>query len=309
MKTPHIADLHFHSTLSDGRKTPEEIVELARGQGIGMAVCTDHDRINGVFTALAREHHIESVDGVEASIMSEGKQIHLATYSNHFSEATRKILDNTRGGRIKKILSQIEALESNGFIISSDDFLDHYMIQGISPRQLNITNLAEFIWKNSRNRETAENFLGKDVTQQSFLKQCLWKEGDMHWVATPDVKKSIYVPTVRKYIETLDLDAIISLAHPNFTFHDTHTFREQIGRLVDQGVNAVELNALADKTWVHAILHVKHEYNLILTMGSDSHFKREADKKHALFGTINPYLDDNQVGEIVKTFGKRVGIL
>gem|GEM_PF-1396510 len=96
MKTPHIADLHFHSTLSDGRKTPEEIVELAREQGIGMAVCTDHDRINGAFTALAREHHIASVDGVETGILFEGKPIHLTTYSDHFSQATRDILNKTR---------------------------------------------------------------------------------------------------------------------------------------------------------------------------------------------------------------------
>lgn len=308
MKTPHIADLHFHSTFSDGRKTPEEIVELAREQRIGMAVCTDHDRINGTFTELAREHHIASVDGVEASIMSEGKQIHLATYSNHFNEATRKILDNTRWWRIKKILSQIETLQSNGFTISADDLLDHYMIQWISPRKLNITHLAEFIWKNSKNREVAENFLWKDVTRQSFLEQCLWKEGDMYWVATPDKEKSIYVPTVRKYIETLDPDAVVSLAHPNFTFHDTHTFREQIGRLVDEWVNAIEINALADKTWVHAILHVKSEYNLILTIGSDSHFKREVDKKHALFWTVNPHLDD-KVRDIIKTFGKKLHIL
>lgn len=56
----------------------------------------------------------------------------------------------------------------------------------------------------------------------------------MHWVAAPDSKRAIYIPTVRKYTETLDSDTVISLAHPNFTFHDTHAFREQIGRLVDQ---------------------------------------------------------------------------
>ena len=38
------ANLHCHTTLSDGEKTPEEIKELYRQQGYSVVAYTDHRR-------------------------------------------------------------------------------------------------------------------------------------------------------------------------------------------------------------------------------------------------------------------------
>lgn len=43
-KTQYKANLHCHSTLSDGRKTPEELKAMYRSQGYSILAITDHER-------------------------------------------------------------------------------------------------------------------------------------------------------------------------------------------------------------------------------------------------------------------------
>lgn len=47
-----IADLHTHSTASDGQYTPAELVRLAKGQGVEVLALTDHDTLDGVEAAV-----------------------------------------------------------------------------------------------------------------------------------------------------------------------------------------------------------------------------------------------------------------
>jgi predicted metal-dependent phosphoesterase TrpH len=42
------ADLHTHSTASDGRLTPTELIDLAAGRGVQIMALTDHDSIEGI---------------------------------------------------------------------------------------------------------------------------------------------------------------------------------------------------------------------------------------------------------------------
>jgi len=46
-------DMHHHSTVSDGSKSPKEIAQHARSKGIGVCI-TDHNAIQGSL-ALCRE--------------------------------------------------------------------------------------------------------------------------------------------------------------------------------------------------------------------------------------------------------------
>ena len=41
------ADLHSHSTVSDGTLTPEALAERARAQGVELWSLTDHDELGG----------------------------------------------------------------------------------------------------------------------------------------------------------------------------------------------------------------------------------------------------------------------
>lgn len=76
------ADLHCHSTCSDGTYSPVELVAHAKAIGLSGLSITDHDTIDAYATALpaAREQGIVLGTGVEFSCMFKGWSIHLLGY-------------------------------------------------------------------------------------------------------------------------------------------------------------------------------------------------------------------------------------
>jgi histidinol phosphatase-like PHP family hydrolase len=48
------ADLHSHSTISDGVLTPAALAERAKANGVDVWALTDHDEVSGVAAAVQR---------------------------------------------------------------------------------------------------------------------------------------------------------------------------------------------------------------------------------------------------------------
>ena len=73
------ADLHCHSTASDGLLTPAEVVRLASTRGVNLVSLTDHDETCGLVEAAsaAAESGIEFVSGVEVSATWKSRTIHI----------------------------------------------------------------------------------------------------------------------------------------------------------------------------------------------------------------------------------------
>src|SRR5205823_8090842 len=62
------ADLHLHTTHSDGSYTPAEVVDLARRSGLAALAVTDHDTTAGVAAArTAAADGLEVIAGVEVT--------------------------------------------------------------------------------------------------------------------------------------------------------------------------------------------------------------------------------------------------
>lgn len=63
------ANLHLHSTHSDGVYTPTELAKIAYDEGYRAAALTDHDAVsgNGEFMAACKKLGMESIFGVEFS--------------------------------------------------------------------------------------------------------------------------------------------------------------------------------------------------------------------------------------------------
>jgi predicted metal-dependent phosphoesterase TrpH len=75
------ADLHVHTTASDGAYTPEQVVDLARRLGLSAVAVTDHDTLAAVPAALrAAGGAVEVVPGVEITAEHKGREIHLLAY-------------------------------------------------------------------------------------------------------------------------------------------------------------------------------------------------------------------------------------
>ena len=72
-------DLHCHSTVSDGMRSPQELVTYAAEQGIKVLALTDHDNLGGLAIArqTAERYKMQFIDGVEISVTWKKRTIHI----------------------------------------------------------------------------------------------------------------------------------------------------------------------------------------------------------------------------------------
>ncbi len=77
------ADLHCHSTCSDGTVSPQGLIKLAMQVGLQGLSITDHDTINAYTTALplAKELGLRLISGVEFSALYGKISVHVLGYS------------------------------------------------------------------------------------------------------------------------------------------------------------------------------------------------------------------------------------
>lgn len=77
-----VADLHAHTTASDGDYTPSQLVALARRARLKALAVTDHDAVDGLAPAreAAAGTGLEIVAGVECSAEFAGRELHILGY-------------------------------------------------------------------------------------------------------------------------------------------------------------------------------------------------------------------------------------
>ena len=73
------ADLHLHSTASDGNLSPRDLVGMAKAKGFAVVALTDHDTTQGLDEALTagRDLSIQVVPGIELSTETQGQEVHI----------------------------------------------------------------------------------------------------------------------------------------------------------------------------------------------------------------------------------------
>src|SRR5437660_637898 len=76
------ADLHIHTTHSDGNYTPAQVVELARRCGLSAIAITDHDTSSGILAArqAVGVSALEIIAGAEITAEFRGRELHLLAY-------------------------------------------------------------------------------------------------------------------------------------------------------------------------------------------------------------------------------------
>ena len=78
------ADLHMHSTHSDGTFNVEKLVNYAKEKELDVISLTDHDSMNGVLEAvnIGKKLGIKVIPGVELSTFRNGESVHVLGYFN-----------------------------------------------------------------------------------------------------------------------------------------------------------------------------------------------------------------------------------
>ena len=74
------ADLHVHSTASDGTDPPAEVMRRAARAGLDVVALTDHDTVAGHAEAHAAAGPVALLPGMELSCRLDGRSLHMLAY-------------------------------------------------------------------------------------------------------------------------------------------------------------------------------------------------------------------------------------
>ena len=109
-------DLHAHTTASDGSLAPEELVRLAKQQGVATLAVTDHDTVAGLPQAIAEgvQAGVEIIPGIEISCLYGKTELHILGYfinpdDPHLAAALIKY-QASREERNPRIVQRLEEL-------------------------------------------------------------------------------------------------------------------------------------------------------------------------------------------------------
>lgn len=119
-----IADLHAHTTASDGTLKPRELVELAKQNGLAAVAVTDHDTTGGLQEAqqTGRELGVEVVPGIELSTEFEGKEVHVLGYFyDPNNEELLELTEKMRDDRVNRMDKMIVKLNEAGLVITREE--------------------------------------------------------------------------------------------------------------------------------------------------------------------------------------------
>lgn len=107
-----IADLHIHTTASDGSDTPAELAKKVAAAGLRLFSVTDHDTVEGALEmeALVPEG-IRYVRGVEFSCVDPAGKCHILGYGyDPDHPAFRSALEEGRRLRLEKLERRLDKL-------------------------------------------------------------------------------------------------------------------------------------------------------------------------------------------------------
>ena len=110
-------DLHIHSSVSDGKFSPAEVVRKSAEAGLTVIAITDHDNVDGIAPALeaAKEFpRLRVIPGVEISTDEPDGEVHVLGYFIDYSHqellATLKNMRQSRQKRAKKMVNKLATL-------------------------------------------------------------------------------------------------------------------------------------------------------------------------------------------------------
>lgn len=119
-------DLHTHTTASDGRCTPQELVARAAAAGVRVLAVTDHDTIAGCAAAAdaCARAKITFVPGIEVTAVAEGADIHVLGYFVQTSApALLSFLAEQRERRVSRVREMVGRLAAHGIALDIEAIL------------------------------------------------------------------------------------------------------------------------------------------------------------------------------------------
>jgi len=111
------ADLHLHTTASDGSYTPEQLVDFYSSHGFKAVAITDHDAWDAIdpTAELARKVGLEVLPGIELSTAVGDAEIHLLGYYIDYNDREFQVqIRQFKEARIVRAHKMVEKLAELG---------------------------------------------------------------------------------------------------------------------------------------------------------------------------------------------------
>ena len=257
------ADLHTHSTASDGINEPKENVRLAKEQGLAAFSITDHDTISGIDETVetGKKAGIEIVPGIEISTLDKGQDVHILGYFIQYKNKDFLIaLDELKKVRKKRNGMMIEKLNKLGIQITMDQ-VKAKLRKGND--NIGRPHIGEVLIEQGivgSLEEAFEEYLGRGGKAFINPVRISPEEG------IDIIKKAGGVPV---------------LAHPGLYDDD-----QLIVRLIKYGISGIEVyHPEHDEKDKLKYRQLTEKYKLLFTGGSDFHGSRNGKVYHSPIGS------------------------
>ncbi len=259
------ADLHVHTTHSDGACSPGEVVRTAFDRGLAALAITDHDTVSAIEVARpeAIRLGIELIGGIEITAEREGREVHiLGHFINEFHPELLRVSAELRSARKVRIELMVENLQELGLRV------DLTALRNAFPRAtIGRKHLADWLVRTGQvksNRDAFALYLGENGPAQVPKPRLPWMKA---------------IELVRQ------AGGIAGLAHPPFDLREV-TLREY----ADGGLGSIEvagpgINAKLGprwRSWADAM-------GLVPTAGSDFHSN---DRLGRWLGSVTMPIED-----------------
>lgn len=248
-------DLHTHTTASDGRCTPAELVARAAAAGVRVLSVTDHDTTSGCDGAeqACAASALDFVPGIEITAVVDEEDVHVLGYFiDRQSAALDTFLATQRQRRVDRVRAMVSRLRARGLHLDVDALL-----------QPGVTDPSRAVGRPWIARAlVAAGHVAN--TNEAFT---LWLQRGC----------PAFVPRIGPSLEEVfarihDAGGLASLAHPALLKHDAW-----IPGLAASGLDAIEAyHPRHDPSATGRYLAMASSLQLAVSGGSDYH----ADESH-----------------------------
>lgn len=109
-----VADLHVHTTNSDGTLTVEGLPDVARAAGLDAVAVTDHDRLHPDLSApVTQRGGVTVVHGIELRVEAELERVDLLGYGVRPTDDLRATIERVQADRIERGRAIVSGLEAD----------------------------------------------------------------------------------------------------------------------------------------------------------------------------------------------------
>jgi predicted metal-dependent phosphoesterase TrpH len=242
-------DLHLHSTASDGRLSPEDIVRKSAEAGLTVIALADHDTTEGIAPALKAAvafPQLKVIPCIEISTAVPNGEVHILGYfidtTNRKLRTAMEDMRHSRRKRAQKMVAKLREL---------DIHIDWPRVQELAgDGSIGRPHIAQAMLEK-----------GYITSINEAFNRYISRGGPAY------VKRKVVTPT-----EAVELVLVAKglpvLAHP-FTVHDMEAMVIELKKAGLVGIE-VYCNGYTNKE-INRLVSLANRYNLITTGGSDYH--------------------------------------